>query len=170
MNDAANADPEIDARLAAMVARFESIGAQQMRELPIYNPKLAVEAVGFRRHGDELLGALITPWFINIMLLPRQRTEVDWRRVGRAVTVALPSGPSKFVWGGDEVIGLYRAQSVQSPVLDIPAQGAARQKARLALAKAMEPPAAERKVAAAPEAQTGPSRRDLLRGRPGPGA
>jgi len=95
-----------------------------MRELPVYNPKLTVEAVGFRRHGDELLGALITPWFINLMLLPLERTEVDWRKVGRAATVTLPSGPSKFVWGGDEVIGLYRAQSVQSPVLDIPAQGA----------------------------------------------
>lgn len=180
----------IDARVAAMVGRFAEIGETQMRTLPLYNDRLAVEAVDFQHWGDDWIGALITPWFINVMVLPGVPVSLDWSRVGKSLTIALPSGPAKFVWGGDEVIGHYQAQSVQSPVLDIPAQAAARQKARLALAKLLaagEPAEVTSTAGPAPRApspgtesavidtaantrglaQSGLSRRDLLRGRRG---
>ena len=58
--------------MEALVASFERIGRESMRGLPFYNEALSVEAVGFERFGDAWLGVLITPWFMNLMLVSDQ--------------------------------------------------------------------------------------------------
>ena len=58
------------APLLTMARRFERIGAEQMRDLPIYNHAIDVEAIGFHPWGPGFIGVLITPWFMNLMLLP----------------------------------------------------------------------------------------------------
>ena len=57
-------------QVADLVAHYEAIYAERMRDLPIVNPRLAVEAVGFEQWEDQDLGVLITPWFMNLVLLP----------------------------------------------------------------------------------------------------
>ncbi len=44
-----------------------------MRGLDVVNPRLAVEAVGFAPWDGHWLGVLLTPWCMNLMLLPRDR-------------------------------------------------------------------------------------------------
>jgi [NiFe] hydrogenase assembly HybE family chaperone len=41
-----------------------------MRDLPVYNPALEVEAVGFRPFEGGSVGVVISPWFMNLVLLP----------------------------------------------------------------------------------------------------
>ncbi len=69
---------------ARLVAAFEA-AAVRMRGLPIVNPALAVEAVGFAPWEGHWLGVMVTPWFINLTLLLRAITKVlGWRLRGRA--------------------------------------------------------------------------------------
>ena len=42
-----------------------------MAGVPMLNPALRVQAVGFRHWQSHWLGVLVTPWFMNLMLLPR---------------------------------------------------------------------------------------------------
>lgn len=51
-------------------AAFERIRAERMTGLPMLNPVLAVAAIGFERQEYEWRGVLLTPWGINLLLLP----------------------------------------------------------------------------------------------------
>ena len=57
-------------RIRTLVTVFTRIGEERMKDLGLYNPALAVEAVGFRPWNGWLAGILVTPWFMNFMLLP----------------------------------------------------------------------------------------------------
>ncbi len=155
-------------RVAELVARFEAIGREVMRELPIYNPALEVEAIGFRPwaegrrpFGEGWLGVLVTPWFMNAILLPERPEPIDWSRVGRSVEVALPAGPRTMMIGADEAIGAYLMLSLHSPMDQFKHQPQARSEAMrqiLALTTPPQPPDA------APAEPTVASRRSLLGG------
>ena len=54
------------------------------------NPALAVEAVGFRPWGEHWLGILITPWFMNLVLMPRVGAQVAADRRARDAALRLP--------------------------------------------------------------------------------
>ena len=57
-------------RVAALVAAYRRVAETDMVGVPICNPALAVEAVGFRAFGPGWLGAVVTPWFLNALLVP----------------------------------------------------------------------------------------------------
>lgn len=90
-------------------ATFERIRIERMAGLPMLNPALAVAAIGFERHGEqgqEWRGVLVTPWGINLLLLPA--TE-DWpvpaphERVFRRY----PAGTFAFLGNHEEGLGDY---------------------------------------------------------------
>jgi [NiFe] hydrogenase assembly HybE family chaperone len=118
---------------------FREIGDTQMRELPFYNASLEVEAVDFSRFGDDqLIGVLITPWFMNLVILPLECELVDANRYGKSRTFALPGGEFGFLYGGDEVVGAFWAHSLHSPMQKFTSQPHARTEARIRLAEAMQ--------------------------------
>lgn len=57
-------------RIAALQAHFERVHKQQMQDVPILNPALWVETIGWQRWSNGILGVLITPWFMNLVWLP----------------------------------------------------------------------------------------------------
>ena len=135
-----------------------------MRELPLYNAEVAIEAIDFRAFGeDALIGVVLTPWFMNLVLLPVAPEPMRMAEIGRPVEVALPVGKRTFVIGGNDVVGLYRAHSLHSPVLTFTLPGQAQAEARRQLALLMTPPAQER--AANQNGSAGVDRRRLLFGR-----
>ena len=135
-----------------------------MRELPLYNAEVAIEAIDFRAFGeDALIGVVLTPWFMNLVLLPVAPEPMRMSEIGRPVEVALPVGKRTFVIGGNDVVGLYRANSLHSPVLTFTLPGQAQAEARRQLALLMTPPAQER--AANQNGSAGIDRRRLLFGR-----
>jgi [NiFe] hydrogenase assembly HybE family chaperone len=151
-------------RVQALIARFQSIDAA-MRDLPIYNEKAAIEAIGFRPFGEaELLGVVLTPWFMNLIILSIEPEPMDMAAIGRTVQIVLPAGERAFVVGGDEVIGLYKAHSLHSPVLNFTLPGQARAEAQRMLSLLMTPAAEEAATTNGPTG-SGVDRRALLFGR-----
>jgi [NiFe] hydrogenase assembly HybE family chaperone len=152
-------------RVLALIERFREIDAE-MRDLPIYNDKVAIEAIGFRPFGDAaLLGVVLTPWFMNVIVLPIKPTPMDMAEVGRTVSVELPAGQRTFTIGGDEAIGLYKFHSLQSPVLGFTLPGQARAAARRMFTLLTTPPAPAAQTAAENRSATALDRRALLFGR-----
>lgn len=148
-------------RVSALIEQFRVVDAG-MRDLPIYNHTLTIESIGFRVFNDvELLGVVLTPWFMNLMILPTTPVTMNMAEVGKSVSVELPIGPRKFVVGGDEVVGLYKAHSLHSPVLSFTLPGQARAEAQRQLALLMTSAAAEPAATGALDA-AGLDRRALL--------
>jgi len=162
--------------------------ARRMAGLGFLNPALRVEAVAFEPWQGHWLGVMVTPWFMNLVLLPRELEA--WRplAVGAKRKLRFPAGVYEFIGADDAMVGEHQTCSLYSPMLEFEDQAAARLVARLARealfdaanAEAPEFPRADLS-ASAPGASTAPadsghpahtpavavSKRDFLRGRLG---
>jgi [NiFe] hydrogenase assembly HybE family chaperone len=110
-----------------LVAVFSDIAQTRMHDVPICNPALRVEAVGFQRtpHG-HWAGVLVTPWAINLLCLPGDAeawpalpacSKHDWH---------FPSGDYEFTAADEERIGSYHLCSLFSPAFEFRSQDDAR--------------------------------------------
>jgi len=68
----------------------------KVKGLPIYNPTLAVEAVGFREYDGRQAGVIITPWFMNLAVIPSAADRTSWVPAG-TVRLTFPSGEYEFL-------------------------------------------------------------------------
>ena len=109
-----------------LVSRFCDIHAQRMRGLPFVNERLNVEAIGFREFQDFEIGALITPWFINLILLPGDDVGTGVAQ-GHKINACFVSEDIEFTAAQDEELGLYFSAVLFSTVADIPDQAMARE-------------------------------------------
>jgi [NiFe] hydrogenase assembly HybE family chaperone len=176
----------VDARAATLAAAFRDIEATRMRGVPILNPRLQVQAVGFEPDRDDpglALGVLVTPWFINLVRLPMAAAgESALGAVGEARTRSAGAMRAEFIGAHEPAVGRFEACSLFSPVLEFADQAAALATADEVLRLLREPPpadlpAARRSAPQAPalpaqQAATVPDRRAFLFGRraPVPGA
>ncbi|WP_142848339.1 [NiFe]-hydrogenase assembly chaperone HybE [Telmatospirillum sp. J64-1] len=152
----------MDSRVAALVACFEET-AQRMCDLPVHNPALRVDAVGFRPFGEGWLGILITPWFMNIVLLPKQADAWDHLMPGaEKQRHALPAGSYDFEVARAEGMGTYQTCSLFSPMHEFADHEGARLTAEAAIDALMT---AEEEPQEAEADSRRIDRRDLLRGR-----
>ena len=162
-------DPSGEDRVLQLVDRFTHIGESAMRDLPIYNHALQVDAIGFKRTAAGWLGVLITPWFINVMLLPKQKQEATIP-LGEKVTHKLISGEHDFSVGEDDELGRYDFLTLASPTLKYKSHQAACDVAHKALAKLLTPPEEagtviqEQPIHFVSTEQKGKDRRAFLRG------
>jgi len=122
---------------------FRRIERERMQGIPILNRALGVEAVGFREWQGKWIGVLLTPWFMNFMVLPMPGTA--WPRVTRGETHPwhLPLGRMDCLAGHEEEFGDYHMCSLMSPVLQFEDHDAAVIAARAAMDAVMTPPKAE---------------------------
>ena len=129
-----------------------------MRGLPILNTALDVAAVGFRDFEEHAVGVLITPWFMNLMLLPGTAQWSDLPQ-GSAASVEFPGSAIEFNVSHDEETGTLLSAALFSSVADFPDQETAAAVASEVLRRLMEP-------AAATAEDSGPaiSRRELFAG------
>ena len=117
-----SADPS-----AQLESVFADIAATRMAGLPICNPVLQVEAIGFRRAGDgHWAGVMITPWAINLLRLRGQAdnwpelapcSKYDWR---------FPSGNYEFTVAHEDRLGTYHLCSLFSPAVELESHDQAR--------------------------------------------
>ncbi len=134
---------------------FADIAATRMVGLPICNPALQVEAIGFRRAEDgHWAGVMITPWAINLLRLRGQAdnwpeltpcSKYDWR---------FPSGNYEFTVAHEDRLGTYHLCSLFSPAVELESHDQARLTA-IAVGEALfaEPLAAPPAVADAPRSR-----------------
>ncbi|CAO3410311.1 [NiFe]-hydrogenase assembly chaperone HybE [Azospirillum largimobile] len=125
--------------IARLEAAFREIHTAQMRGMPIVNDALAVKAVGFRRHDERWLGALVTPWFLNLVLLPGEGD--DWSDLvpGAKELVEFPSGRYEFVHANRKGVGAYKACSLFSPMFEFASMLQATETASAALVALFDP-------------------------------
>jgi [NiFe] hydrogenase assembly HybE family chaperone len=155
----AAADP-LSARVATLVADYQRVADTSMKDLPLNNPRLRVEAVDFQPLGDGALGALVTPWCINAVFLPAKGAPVPNARGHARV---LPAGAVTFLPQRLPGAGDVELASLFSPAQEFQDQAAAVATAREALTLLRTSP-----VPDAPEPPELQSRRglfDTLRGR-----
>jgi [NiFe] hydrogenase assembly HybE family chaperone len=123
----------------ALVAAFERIAATRMAGMPLCNPALSVEAAGFRAHGGGLAGVLVTPWSINLVLLPAPGTAP--LATGERATAGFPSGNYEFMGGDEPECGHFRFCSLFSPPDEFADQAQARAVALEVMAQLFQPAA-----------------------------
>ena len=101
---------------------FDEIARHRMAGLPILNPSLCVEAVGFYLWKGLWLGVLVTPWTINLMLLPLENVEYVALKLGEIQHWRFPSGQYDFMGGEAPELGSYQFCSLFSPVFEFACQ------------------------------------------------
>ncbi|MDI4666004.1 [NiFe]-hydrogenase assembly chaperone HybE [Xanthobacter autotrophicus] len=118
----AAADPHLEAQLKDMPGRFEAvfreIHSAKMKGVPFVNESLGVKAVGFRAHEGRVLGVLVTPWFMNLVLLPAATDDWSGLKTGDKELIAFPSGTYEFLAADRPETGPYKACSLFSPMFD----------------------------------------------------
>lgn len=144
-------------------AVFQRVLTQNMAGLPLLNPNLQVRALAFSNYRQHWAGILITPWFMNLMLLPS--AAVDWPPLtaGEKFPFRFPAGEFEFIVAHEPEIGSYASCSLYSPMFQFDRQAVA-----VAVAEAAWR-ALFRDVATNVAAPKTISRRDLLRGKFGSG-
>ena len=130
------------ARVAQLEAQFTHIGDERMKDIGLYNHNLKVETVGFRRWEDWLAGILVTPWFMNFLLLPTRPGQITGE-VGTKVRHDMPRGDIVFTIGEVEEVGRYLSSSLYSPMGRFDVQAVAVTTAWAALDKYFKVPEAE---------------------------
>ena len=111
-------------RVDQLAAHFEGV-ASTMAELPIYNAALSVAVTDFEAHGEAQIGVLVTPWCMNLVILPSPEAVNTPRLVGVKTMEALPSGQYEFIWGELEGLGFYQSCSLFSPMFEFESQAVA---------------------------------------------
>jgi [NiFe] hydrogenase assembly HybE family chaperone len=137
----------------ALETVFNDILETRLRGVPVINPALSVQAVGFNPFNEDWLGVLITPWFMNLLLLPGQDSHWREQPSGSKFEQPFPYGTFEFTLAHEAQLGTYALCSLFSPMFQFDNQSAALGAAQSALQGLLTAPAA-RVV----------SRRNLLRG------
>jgi [NiFe] hydrogenase assembly HybE family chaperone len=127
-------------RVETLVAYFERVRTQRMVGIPMLNPVLQVEAVGFRwavfpEGGDVEVaeGVLVTPWFMSLVRLPA-RALPHGNQVGRKFVRDFGSERFDFIGGHDDAIGYHETCALFSPMQGFDSQRRAIDTALAALA------------------------------------
>jgi len=166
-----HAEPTLPDPSPRLNAAFREAAKRMPHDL--VNPNLEVEAVGFAPWQGHWLGVVVTPWFMNVVLLPRTQSRWQSLRPGDKRKLSFPAGIYEFIAASDPGVGEYQSCSLFSPMQQFESHEAARLVAQLARQALLDPanaePAADaadaRPVAAPADEAQAISKRDFLRGR-----
>lgn len=118
---------------------FEHVHREQMQGLPLLNPRLRVEALGFQPHDGRIIGILVTPWLMNVVMLPGDGDDWSDVELGHKVPQGFPAGTYKFMVNEIDGIGRYLTHSLYSPMREFSSQNHALAAAEAWLREAMDP-------------------------------
>lgn len=121
-SEAAAEAAQLEDITARLVADFREIWHSKMRDVPMVNKLLTVEAVGFEYVDGRPLGVLISPWFMNLVQLPAEGEDWSGLVSGAKELIGFPSGEYEFIHNTREQIGGYKACSLFSPMGEFKSQ------------------------------------------------
>jgi [NiFe] hydrogenase assembly HybE family chaperone len=126
---------------ADLQRHYERVYHARMQGLPFVNPALAVATIGFRAHGDDQVGVLLTPWYMNLVVLPGDAT--GYATESACVEYALPGGVMEMTVHCADVPGRYLSALLYRDVTAIPDMTWARRLAEDILLQLFDASAAE---------------------------
>jgi [NiFe] hydrogenase assembly HybE family chaperone len=160
---------------SVLEAMYRRVWETSMHDMPFVNSALSVAAIGFRRHQGDWVGAVVTPWFLNLFVLPGGGEIWTDLASGDRVKIPFPVGTLEFIAdydpGGD--IPAYQYCPLFAPVSQFATHEAAVAAAKEALEALFTvvpediveaPDVSPQEAVAATEAETIPSRRAFFRG------
>jgi [NiFe] hydrogenase assembly HybE family chaperone len=130
-------EPQMAADL--LVEVFDRVHREQMQGLPLMNTRLSVEALGFRVFEGRVIGILVTPWLMNVVMLPADGDNWDDDELGHKIPQAFPAGTYKFMVNEIDGVGRYLTHSLYSPMREFSSQNHALAAAEAWLREAMDP-------------------------------
>ncbi|MCP3688241.1 MAG: [NiFe]-hydrogenase assembly chaperone HybE [Gammaproteobacteria bacterium] len=106
-------------QVAATIEKtFTRIHLENMQGIPILNPAIEVQAVGFQHYQGRVLGVIITPWLMNVVILPAEDENWSNMELGHKQPHKFPSKTCKFMVNHIEGIGACQTHSLYSPMRD----------------------------------------------------
>jgi [NiFe] hydrogenase assembly HybE family chaperone len=155
----------LEPRVAALQDFYRQVQRERMQGIPLLNPALEVQAVGFQWSDEDANpqvaeGVLITPWFMSLVRLPAQ-VQAHEGRVGRKQVRDFGCERFDFIGSWDAALGYHETCALFSPMDGFDSQTRACDTARETLALLR---------AKTPAAEPVPARRAFFlgRGRPPP--
>ena len=140
---------------------YREIGDRAMRDLPIYNHALGVDAVGFRRFNGSIVGIIITPWFMNVVM---PASAVAQAASSASLRIRFPAGDIEFSLSEVGQMGRIASCSLFSPMFEFADMETARATAEAVFAELMLPSDSEEAVRRREPAPKPIDRRSFLRG------
>lgn len=129
---------ELEQISQTMEQTFEHILQHNMQGIPILNPAIQVQALGFQHWQGRVLGVVITPWMMNLVLLPAADEDWSQMQLGDKQPHQFPSRSYKFMVNDIEGIGPCQTYSMCSPMRDFASHQQAVQVAQDFLENLME--------------------------------
>lgn len=109
-------DPQAVAEILEIT--FNKIHQEKMQGIPILNTAIRVQALGFREYEGRILGVIITPWLMNVVMLPGEDDDWNGLKVGKKQLHKFPSNTYKFMVNEIDNIGICQTHSLYSPMQD----------------------------------------------------
>ncbi len=122
-----------------LAGAYREIGDRAMRDLPIFNDGLTVEAVGFRKVDDRIVGVLVTPWFMNVVMAADDDALQPPAAPGSHLRFHFPAGDIDLAVSEVASAGRIASCSLFSPMFEFEDMNSARATAEAALAALMLP-------------------------------
>jgi [NiFe] hydrogenase assembly HybE family chaperone len=95
---------------------FKRIEREQMQDIPLLNPALQVQTLGFQHYQGRPVGILITPWMMNLLLLPAEAEDWSELKLGDKRHHRFPANEFCFMVNEIEGIGVCQSHSLYSPM------------------------------------------------------
>ena len=95
---------------------FQKINEESMAGLPIVNPMLDVETIGFMEVEGRTVGIIVTPWLMTLAVFPGDADDWSAVQVGEKRKFAFPSRDYKFTANEIDGIGTYFGFPLHSPM------------------------------------------------------
>jgi [NiFe] hydrogenase assembly HybE family chaperone len=100
-------------------AHYRHVWQTRMHDMPFVNPALGVEAIGFALYEGDWLGVVITPWFLNLLLVSGGGQLWGDIPAGERRYLNLPCGTMQFIADDDPDIGPYQYCPLIAPVSNL---------------------------------------------------
>lgn len=140
---AGRAEPWADSPQPAVARWFARVLAERMRGLPFLNPALSVQAIDFNRVDGDWLGGAITPWSVQLMLVPGGGSLWVDTPPGERSMVTLPVGRLAFIADeGDRGLPVFQYLPLVNATAALTGDDEAQAFVRDVLTTALRPPPA----------------------------
>ena len=130
-------DSDTQQKVVILESVFNRIYKERMADVPIINDKIEVKAIAFQRWQTSYIGVMITPWFMNLIMLPGETENWDDKRELSSSTYTFPSGNYEFLTGFEPDIGKYQMCSLFSPMFEFAENNAAIETAEAVITELM---------------------------------
>lgn len=105
-----------DAVAEQLEQTFNKIHLENMQGIPILNSAIRIQALGFQLFQGRVIGIIITPWLMNVVILPTDDEDWSHMNLGDKRPHKFSSRTYKFMLNEFDGIGLCQTHSLYSPM------------------------------------------------------